>query len=350
MATIEPIIKWTASPVFEFLAAMFRITSHEKLLQKGQREVPGKPIDLTRWVEQKRAVLPKKLKDRLELFFNVESFFAMTLVRFAWDQHVYTDIDRFIAALQKLPSNDLLAHFLNSGYNDDQSVNMDDEHDVASSIDRSNLTKEEKWKLLYLYMHKERTKQQLIELFQTIYPYIKDDLIGFMERQRNSLEKMQTIARIRGMDAFLKMMSGLSKMPLREMNEIVFVPSVLYDDLSLTSQKDATLIFLYGVKSPSLETDYSSDSDKALQAIKILTDEKRIRIIRLLNQGPLYGYELGQRMNLSNSTISHHLSALASAHLVKPVRRENRVYYQVQRSEIEKLLNQVKAMLIGGTS
>ena len=88
------------------------------------------------------------------------------------------------------------------------------------------------------------------------------------------------------------------------------------------------------------------NKERLTRAFKILADEKRLSIIRLLNQGPLYGYELAQRLHLSNSTVSHHLSALSSVGLVKASRKENRVYYEVLPNEIEKLMEQMKQTMI----
>ncbi|MBP3041099.1 winged helix-turn-helix transcriptional regulator [Bacillaceae bacterium Marseille-Q3522] len=157
---------------------------------------------------------------------------------------------------------------------------------------------------------------------------------------------MKVFVEENGEEKLLKLFSAAFYQPIEQYQEIILAPSVLYYDWSLTSEEKDSCILLYGTKKFTLKTEIAVDKEKVVQAFKILADEKRINIIRLLSQGPLYGYELGKRLHLSNSTVSHHLSSLTSIGAVKAVRKENRVYFEIQKEELEKILNQVKEVLI----
>lgn len=337
-------IHFVVSPVFELLAAMFRVHAHESLLDDKTREVAGKPVELSHWVEQKRAALPPTLKHDLDLFFNPESFFGLTLIRYAWENNAWKDISDFLEALERTQATNLFSYFLKSGYaSDSQQPNVDHLEEVKMFIDTCNWPETEKWKATYLYIHAEDTKRKLIKLIQDFELYMKDEMAGLEEKKQASIQEMKEYLVHNGAKGLEDLLS--SKLLIGDFEEIVIAPSVFYYDCSLISESGSSLIFLYGTKQFQLRSELAVDKDRIINAFKILSDEKRIHIIRLLQQSPLYGYELAQRLNLSNSTVSHHLSSLSSIGLVKAARKENRVYYEVQSMEIEKLLDQMKQTL-----
>lgn len=340
------VIQFVASPVFEGLAAMFRVNAHESLLSDKSREIAGQPFELNKWVEQKRAALPEREKKELELFFNIESFFGLTLIRYAWDKKVFTDIPHFLQSLEQLSSKEIFSYFLKTGYASDEVIDIDNLDDVQAYIEKSNLPEEEKWKALYLYVHHDQTKQRLLHLLQFFYGLLKDEMDELAVKQLESINEMKAFAKAHGEEELLKLLSVELQPNCEYPREIVLAPSVFYYDCSLSSEFDDSLILLYGIKQVHLQSALTVDKDQVIKAFKVLADEKRIDIIRLLNQGPLYGYELGQKLNLSNSTVSHHLSSLSSVGLVKATRKESRVYYEVQKMKIETLLKQMKETLI----
>ncbi|TGA97157.1 ArsR family transcriptional regulator [Sporolactobacillus shoreae] len=347
MANTMPEIHYLTSPVFELLAAMFRVTTHERIELDDSRNFKGKPFELKQWVEQKRAILPQNVKDELDVFFNYESYLGLTLIRFAWDEKNYHDIDSFLESLKQFPSQKLFSYFLHTGYGPEGTINPLNLESTTANIDSSNLPEQEKWKLLYLYVHKEETKERLVKLLHDFSQIIEDELSGFMEKQRITINRVKSFAEAYGEEKFLQLISKKYQMPVDQMDEVVLAPSVFYDDWSFTTSTENFCLFLFGIKQlPFEESGYSADRDKVDQAFRVLADEKRISIIRLLNQSPLYGYELGQRLHLSNSTISHHLSSLAHYGLVRPVRKENRIYYEVRDKQIKKLMSQMLQSLV----
>ncbi|WP_100488433.1 ArsR/SmtB family transcription factor [Sporolactobacillus pectinivorans] len=347
MEAAMPEVHYVTSPVFELFAAMFRVTTPDRIQLDESRGFQEKPIELKQWVVQKRAILPQDVKKELDVFFNYESYLGLTLVRFAWDEKVYADIDLFLESLKQLPSRKLFSYFLHTGYGPEGTINPVNLETTTTNIDQSNLPEQEKWKLLYLYVHKEETKERLIKLLYTLSQLMKDELSGFLEKQQVTINKVKNFAETHGEKKFLQLVSKKYQMPVDQMNEVVLAPSVFYDDWSFTTSTENFCLFLFGLRQlPFEEQGYSADRGKVDQAFKVLADEKRISIIRLLNQRPLYGYELGQQLHLSNSTISHHLSSLSYYGFVRPVRKENRIYYEVRNEQIKKLMNQMLQSLI----
>lgn len=338
-------IHFVVSPVFELLAAMFRIHAHESMLSDRTREVAGQPVELNQWVEQKRAALPADLKKELDVFFHPESFFGLTMIRFAWEKNVYTEVPEFLEKVAMTPSKELFAHFLKTGYAPNDKLDPVSLDAITTYIEKSNLPESEKWKATYLYLHSEETRARFVRLASNFYRFIQDELVKMQVQQEESVQEVRRFIREHGESALNQVLSWPLQ-PSDNENKLVLAPSVTYYDCSHVSQIEESVFFLYGTKQLQLKTAFSTNKEKVIQAFKILADETRIHIIRLLNQGPLYGYELAQRLQLSNSTVSHHLSTLSSAGLVTAKRKENRVYYEVRSAEIEKLLKQTKEMLL----
>ncbi|MCO7125534.1 metalloregulator ArsR/SmtB family transcription factor [Sporolactobacillus shoreicorticis] len=343
----KPEVHYVTSPVFELLAAMFRVATPSQIQSDDVLMIKGKAIQLKQWVDQRRLLLPSNVKDELDVFFSYESFLGLTLIRYAWETKAHQDVALFLKALTKLDAREWFAYFLHTGYGSGDSVDPNQLSTTTAAIDQSNLPEQEKWKLLYLYVHKEETKQRVIQLLRTFYGLISDEFKYFLAQQQVVLDQVKDFAESLGADSFLMRVSKKYQMPVNQMDEIVLAPSVFYDQWSFTTSTDSFCLFLFGIRQlPFEESAYSADKDKVDQAFKVLADEKRLSIIRLLNRSPLYGYELGKRLNLSNSTISHHLSLLASYDLVRPVRNENRVYYEVKNDQIKKLMEQMLQSLI----
>lgn len=340
-------VHFITSPVFEMLAAMFRVAVPERIQMNGSGDYRGKPIELKQWVERKRAVLSEDVKKELDVFFDYESYLGMTLVRFAWDEKVYRDVSQFIERLKQTPASRLFDYFLHTGYGSGEYVHSVNLEVIKQHIDQSNLPEQEKWKLLYLCVHQEETKKRLIQLLEVFYQLIRDDLSTFLEKQQETLNEVKRFAETQGKEQFLQFVSRKYQMPVDQMNELVLAPSVFYDDWSLTTSTESFCLFLFGLRQlPYDKSGNAVEKDKIDQAFKVLADEKRLSMIRLLNQRPFYGYELGKRLHLSNSTVSHHLSLLANCGLVQSVRRENRVYYEVRQEQIRKLMMQMLRSLV----
>ena len=69
-----------------------------------------------------------------------------------------------------------------------------------------------------------------------------------------------------------------------------------------------------------------------LKICKALADETRLRLVRLLSQGPLNVNEILEILNMGQSRISRHLKVLAEAEMVTNRREGTWVYYQANQA------------------
>lgn len=337
-----------SSMVFELLASMLRPECHEKMLPQDQRKFKYVPEALTKWVEQTRAKLPDAMKKELNVFFNFESFLGLSLVQIIWDNHCYENIEDFFSFLERYPAKDLVKAFFNTGYIPEKLLpSVDNPIAIKNFLGDSSLPEVEKWKLTYFCSAPEETKERFIALIKNFYTdFFKEVMSSLQQYHRESISYMENILK----EAPYKQLDKLIKFDLNASgtnDEIILFPSYYYNIASLFSYLDEEkrLIYIYGTSQVEYEFTTDVAADKVLTAIKVLGDESRVKIIEILNNSPCYGYELSQKLGISSSTISHHLSLLSDIGAINPVREENKVYYQVNKDEIRKLIKYFEDML-----
>jgi ArsR family transcriptional regulator, arsenate/arsenite/antimonite-responsive transcriptional repressor len=86
------------------------------------------------------------------------------------------------------------------------------------------------------------------------------------------------------------------------------------------------------------KTTLSSEEMKLLVVMgRALADPTRIRILGLLAERPMYGQELAKVLDVKPPTISHHISPLVMAGLVRVRRENNYHYYELDSDGIQHL-------------
>lgn len=76
------------------------------------------------------------------------------------------------------------------------------------------------------------------------------------------------------------------------------------------------------------------------QTFKAISDPTRIRILNLLSKKECSVNELGERLNLKQSTVSHQLSFLKNLRLVKFRREGTTLYYSQDDEHVMAILQQ----------
>lgn len=94
---------------------------------------------------------------------------------------------------------------------------------------------------------------------------------------------------------------------------------------------------------------YTDDGYEAylMQVLKLLADKSKFEILSYIRDKAAYGSQLAKHMNLTTATISHHMSALLNAGLVKMERIDTKVYYSSNKKALEEVLDYSKQVLLG---
>ena len=71
---------------------------------------------------------------------------------------------------------------------------------------------------------------------------------------------------------------------------------------------------------------------------KVLADEQRREILRLLKDGRLSAGEIAERLSVTPAALSYHLRLLKSADLVIEYKSKNFVYYEINTTVLQQLI------------
>lgn len=335
-----------SSIVYDFLISMFRLECHERLLPKNQLLLKYVSEDLVKWVEKTRAKLTDTMKNGLNIFFNYESFLGLSLVLLIWENDCYQDINDFFNFLDQYPATELVKRFFYTGYAQEEMLqDISNPIEVKNFLDKSTLPEVEKWKLMYFCSAPDETKKRFINLIKEFYVIIFEENIEMLQKcHADSIKFLEDKLTQNPYEVIKKLIN----FELGDSNdEVILIPSYYYNTASLMSyHKDGKrLIYIYGTAQAEFEFSDKISSENVLNAIKVLGDENRIKIIGILNTSPCYGYELAQKLGISSSTVSHHISLLSDIGFITSIREENKVYYQVNKDNIRNLLKQIETML-----
>lgn len=88
----------------------------------------------------------------------------------------------------------------------------------------------------------------------------------------------------------------------------------------------------------------AAEKEHLLIMLKVLGDDSRLKLVRLLNEREYNVGELAAAIELSEPTVSHHLSKLHSAGLVQLRMAGNQRFYRLNRSGLEKFRKLVSTL------
>lgn len=86
------------------------------------------------------------------------------------------------------------------------------------------------------------------------------------------------------------------------------------------------------------------------QTFKALSDPIRRDILGLLRAGPMAAGEIASHFSVSGATMSHHLSILKDAGLVLDDKQGKYIYYELNMSVVDEILEWVTALKGGNSS
>lgn len=122
----------------------------------------------------------------------------------------------------------------------------------------------------------------------------------------------------------------MSEVELERLKRFIFDK----DQLEVRKQKLSSLV--NGLDEEALHSE--------TRIFKALADPNRLRIVKLLKEGELCACELTIVLPSSQSTVSHHLSVLKSAGLIKERKEGKWSYFRLSEGAVIEILNQAKLL------
>lgn len=130
--------------------------------------------------------------------------------------------------------------------------------------------------------------------------------------------------RDRAKDVIEEVTNGLDYEIPWGVTRVILVPSIVVRPLSLIDQYRDALIVFYGLADEFIDLDPEAPPSWMVRFYKALSDEKRLRILRRLSEGDTSLDELTQLLDLSKSTVHHHITILRGAGLIRVQMRSDK--------------------------
>ncbi len=107
---------------------------------------------------------------------------------------------------------------------------------------------------------------------------------------------------------------------------ILLIPTIVGRPWVIFTESAQRLIMAYPVADEYMDADPDAPPNWLIKTYKALGDERRLRILRRLSRGPSSLHELADELDVSKSTLHHHMMLLRSAGLVKVLIGADREY------------------------
>jgi DNA-binding transcriptional ArsR family regulator len=106
---------------------------------------------------------------------------------------------------------------------------------------------------------------------------------------------------------------GWDYVPEPGIERVILVPSVVHRPFNTTADHHDTRIFCYAVSDESVVAGADDPPAFLVRRLKALADERRLRILRVLQRERRTLQELADEFGLPKTTIHHHLALLRAA-------------------------------------
>jgi len=339
--------KLDKSLIYEFFLSLFRLENDESMKLKEldlEKEVKLDK-EIVNWVEETLPKIPESKKEMIAKYFNEESYFGLCLVSEIPVLKAET-IEEYLDYLRDKDPADFLKKFTESSYGPDPSENLNldkikklikNEKEAAKFVNQKlNFSSAQKWNLLQFYFNPEEMKNEFIELLDWYYKNIFSSDQEWIENESNKINAtyQENLNRY-GTKYLENILDKLIDDPLAGENTYIAF-SYFYETSLLNSTLDnGNNFYLIGFRFPEI---FAADEEGLLGSLEIfksLADETRLNIISLLAEKTMYGNELAEKLNLSNATISHHVSKLLMNKLIQAQKQDNKLYFKLNKNNFE---------------
>jgi DNA-binding transcriptional ArsR family regulator len=103
----------------------------------------------------------------------------------------------------------------------------------------------------------------------------------------------------------------------RGVTRVVLIPSMVTRPLSVIDVNRGALVVYYGIADEFVDSDPHAPPSWLVRTYKALGDDRRLRIMRRLSEGPASLDDLTEMLDLSKSTVHHHIALLRGAGLIR---------------------------------
>ncbi|MBU0492041.1 MAG: winged helix-turn-helix domain-containing protein [Chloroflexi bacterium] len=188
-------------------------------------------------------------------------------------------------------------------------------------------------------------EQILSPEWERVLPMLQASVEAFQQLDLGSQSKYQAAHLVLGREPDAKWQSILDRA-----DRVVFVPSAHVGPYHVKFEAQDTLWVLFGARVPEGAIMHAPDLSRAeiLVRLTALADDTRLRILQLVAQeGEQRSSDIMERLDLTQSTASRHLTQLAATGYLHERRCEGAKCYTLGEQRIEDTLRALSLFLLG---
>lgn len=222
--------------------------------------------------------------------------------------------------------------YLEKTINDIYSKDIIDFSKLFSFVNKQDIEESQKFKILEFFNDIKFFYTNIMNLFNELKPFYDK----FYSKHSKFIETLyEKSSKYNLSDLPIDQWINLDSFDKKVMNKIYFSYSLInYDGVSvkIAPLEDQKSFILYGPfldLFTQIEKEDSISVDSIQHQMNALGDSKRLRIFSLLLDREYYLKELADSLDLTSSTVSHHMDILSSAGLLKLRSKGKRIYYSI---------------------
>jgi len=345
------------NPVFEMLVSLNRIADSDQLESSYFENAGYSP-------HPRMTEIIEEVKGKLSIFYRQEIafFFGKPVCSLLWDFVVcegIKEIGELPAKVARLSDEDVLKHLMADALealcvqdgdickNWEDIVNLlaDREAFEKRLLESEELSSADLRKALEILRYPAEARQRLVRLLeqyaQVFAPYVAE----LDELDRAEMEKSRD-ACLSDPEAFVTNYLKINAKILEPAKQMIFIPNAFSEILTFFIQPNrGQFVLVYGtfISKKRLR---EQRSEEIKQFLKVLSEEKRIDIIKSLASKPAIGSDIAKQVGLTSATASYHLTMLLGIGLVDYERIGQRLHYVLKKDVLRDLLDKAYVDLI----
>lgn len=242
------------------------------------------------------------------------------------------DAHNFINSLKKMDTIDFLFYLLEQDLSkEDIKKSMKDNGVFLEYCSQNEyLSKDYYERYLKVIKNPEVYKKDLISLIELLLV----DYTSEEEKHKDFKVKIMNELKEKVPLQVSQELMGKNFKRVSDYNEYIFISTFYSPTTCIRVFNDQKLITIKNIK----EKKQNISLNKINKFLKILSDPKRLEIIRFISNEASYGIELSEKFAISRPTVSHHLEQLRELNLVNVERVKNTKYYSLNKKSFDKYI------------
>ena len=309
-------------------------------------------------VEALEKGMSKYIKTEIEYFFSICSIEAI-LAAFVADYDNIENVNELLKLIERADET-ILFKYLGGIFISEQLSKFNiDWNGLKDNLDKMKCYIEEcdaeestaKERLLECFENPEETKQRLCFLFKQFY---QKSYQPIEEEVLSEIRKVEDEYRItfnsspqafieRYFFNFFKVENG--QWDYKFNIHLSLFLQVYFWNVNIHDYKEKCGWNVLGIRTNEFYFKKEA-KDRVDRFLKVLSDKRRVDIIKLLSYKSYYGYEIAAKLELTPATVNYHINFLMDADIISFDREENKVYYTLNKDKFKGLLKETGQILL----